>query len=227
MSVSKDRTIKLVDVKTMKEKRTYSGHDEDVLALAIQPGGSKFVTAGHEPRLRWWTLESESPTMQVGGHGGPVHQVSFSTDGKRLISAGGDSSVRLWNGESGIFLRSLPGPTDWQYAVALSGDGALAAAGGWDGVVRIWDSAQGKLRATLLQPPAEDGEHVEWLALAPSGYLNASSRLATLIRWHIGSLDVPRETAMSVLGRVDEVARSLRGEPVTAPSFPQPSARPH
>jgi len=227
LSVSKDRTIKLVDVKTMKEKRTYSGHDEDVLALAIQPSGSKFVTAGHEPRLRWWGLDSESPTMQVGGHGGPVHQVSFSANGKHLISAGGDSSVRLWNGESGIFVRSLPGPTDWQYAVALSGDGELAAAGGWDGVVRIWDTAQGKLRATLLQPPAEDGEHVEWLALAPSGYLTASSHLATLVRWRVGNLEVPRATAMSVFERVDEVARSLRGETVTAPSFAQPSARPH
>ena len=54
LSVSKDRSIKRIDVATLKEQRTYSEHNDDVLALAVHPGGTRFVTAGNEPQIRWW-----------------------------------------------------------------------------------------------------------------------------------------------------------------------------
>lgn len=222
LSVSKDRTIKRIDVKTLKERRTYSNHNEDVLAVAIQPGGTKFVTAGNEPQLRWWSLDDEKPAMRVGGHGGPVHQLVFSVNGKRLISAGGDSSVRIWDGATGVFQRVLPGPSEWQYAVALSDDARLAAGGGWDGVVRVWDVDSGQLRATLLQSPADSPGRLDWLALAPSGYLVVSPELGALVRWKVGGVEVPATVPMSVFLKPDEVARSLRGEPATAPTYSPP-----
>src|SRR5205085_2287330 len=88
LSVSKDRSVKRIDVATLKERRTYSDHNEDVLALAVHPSGARFVTAGNEPQIRWWGIDDEKPAMKVAGHSGPVHQLAFSGDGKRLISAG-------------------------------------------------------------------------------------------------------------------------------------------
>ncbi len=212
LSVSKDRSIKRIDLATLKEQRTYSDHNEDVLALAVQPGGSRFVTAGNEPQLRWWPLDAEKPAMRNGGHGGPVHQLAFSGDGKRLISAGGDASVRLWDGTSGIFLRTLPGPSEWQYAAALSADGRLAAAGGWDGLVRVWDADKGRLLATLLQPPGPDPSRPEWLAMAPGGHLAASPELLSLVRWRVGGTEVAPDRARTLFDKPEEVARSLSFE---------------
>lgn len=222
LSVSKDRTIKLIDAKTLKEKRTYSSHNEDVMALAVQPGGTKFVSSGLEPQLRWWGLDDEKPANRIGGHGGPVHQLAFSGNGKLLISAGGDSSVRLWNGTSGTLQRKLSGPTEWQYAVALSDDASLAAAGGWDGIVRVWDADSGKLRATLLQPPSSSPASVDWLALTPKGYLQASPELRDLVRWQVGGTDVDGAIPWTVFGQQEEVAHQLRGKPVAEPIFPSP-----
>jgi hypothetical protein len=224
LSVSKDRTIKLIDAKTLKERRTYSNHNEDVMALAVQPGGAKFVSSGIEPQLRWWGIDDEKPASRVNGHGGPVHQLAFSGNGKRLISAGGDSSVRVWDGASGTFQRSLPGPTEWQYAVALSDDAGLAAGGGWDGIVRLWDANSGQLRATLLQPPSPSPSTVDWMILTPSGYVQASPEIRELIRWRIGGAEVPGTIPMSVFGQPEQVARQLRGEPVTEPSFSGPKS---
>ncbi len=90
LTAGKDRTIKRVSTRTLKEERTYSGHDDDVLALAVHPDGKRFVSAGNEPQLRWWTFDADKPQARRGGHSGPVQQLAFSGDGRRLISAGGD-----------------------------------------------------------------------------------------------------------------------------------------
>lgn len=217
LSVSKDRSVKRIDAAKLKELRTYSGYNDDVLAVAVPPVGGRFVTAGNEPQLRWWRADGEAPEKRVGGHGGPVFQLAFSGDGSALISAGGDGSVRVWDGRTGAFRKSLPGPTEWQYAAALSADGSLAAGGGWDGLVRVWDAGAGKLRATLLQPPG-DGGAVEWLAVAPGGFVAASPGLSGLTRWRVGGAEVAAEAAARIFARPDALARSLRGETV-APEF--------
>jgi len=220
LSVAKDRSVKRIDAVKVKELRTYSDHEDDVLAVAVPPEGGRFVTAGNEPQLRWWSAGDEKPAKKVGGHGGPVHQLAFSGNGARLISAGGDGTVRLWDGRTGAFQKTLaaPGPSEWQYAAALSVDASLAAAGGWDGLVRVWDADSGALRATLMQPPGDDPAAVEWLAVAPSGYVAASPALARLTRWRVGGKEVSSEAAGPVFVRPDALAHALRGEPV-APAF--------
>ena len=219
LSASKDRGVKRIDVARLKEVRTYSDHDDDVLAVAVAPddGRGRFVTAGNEPQLRWWSRDSEKPNQKIGGHGGPVHQLAFSANGARLISASGDGSVRLWDGRTGAMQKSLPmgGPSDWQYSAALSADAALAAAGGWDGLVRVWDAHSGTLRATLLQPPGATPDSVEWLAVAPSGFVASSPGLASLTRWRVGGKEVADDAAARVFARPDDLAHALRGELVT------------
>ena len=62
----KDRTIKRINVRTLKEERTYSGHDEDVLAVAVHPDGKRFVSAGNEPQLRWWSVRGRQAAGAAG-----------------------------------------------------------------------------------------------------------------------------------------------------------------
>jgi WD40 repeat protein len=226
VSVSKDRSVKRIDVATLKEKRTYSDHNDDVLALAVHPGGAKIVSAGNEPQIRWWGLDEEKPAMKVGGHSGPVHQLAFSGDGKRLISAGADGGVPLWDGATGVLLKTLPGPTEWQYAAAISADGLLAAAGGWDGLVRVWDAEPARLHATLLQPPAAAPEldaggrgaashRIDWLIVVPSGHAAASERLAPLLRWQFAGKEkeAAGDVARALFLKPEEVAKALRSTP--------------
>jgi hypothetical protein len=211
LSVSKDRSIKRVDLAPLKERRTYSDHNDDVLTVAVHPGGKRFVTAGNEPQVRWWGLDDEKPAMKIGGHSGAVHQLAFSGDGKRLISAGADG-VRLWDGSTGASLRSLPGTTEWQYAAALSADGQRAAAGGWDGLVRIWDADAGKLQATLVHPPAAESAQADWLIVVPSGFAAASEPLVPLLRWNVGGKEADRSAARSLFLQPDEVAQAVQGK---------------
>jgi WD40 repeat protein len=224
--------IKRVSARTLKEERTYSGHKQEVLAVAMHPDGSRFVSAGDEPQIRWWTINGDAPFAQRGGHTGPVHQLIFSGDGRRLISAGGDGSVRIWDGGQGAAIRQLSGATDWQYAVAISDDARVAAASGWDGLVRLWDADTGKLRVILVQPltststvsPDTPSVPIEWFACCPSGQVAGSTKLLHAARWRAGgvSLDLKAVRAASV--RPELVARTMRGESVSSISFsPKPS----
>ena len=65
--MSKDRSVKRIDLATLEAVRTYSGHDEDVLALAVRPDGQGFVSAGNEPQLRWWDRDGDKPTKASAG----------------------------------------------------------------------------------------------------------------------------------------------------------------
>jgi WD40 repeat protein len=232
-SAGKDRTIKRINSRTHKEERTYSSHDDDVLAVAIRPDGRRFVSAGNEPQLQWWALDGDRPLARRGGHSGAVQQLVFSGDGRRLLSAGGDGSVRVWNGTSGEPIRSLPGARDWQYAVAISDDGRLAAAGGWDGLVRLWDADSGRLRATLVQPPTPSaGQDLDavpaapmWLAVSPGGHLAGSTGLIGQVSWRAGGVTLPAEAARRVCVSGESVGRALRGDPVSAVSFPPTPTR--
>ena len=59
LSAAKDRTIKRINSRTFKEERTYSEHNEEVLAVAAHPDGKRFVSAGAEPQIRWWSIDGD------------------------------------------------------------------------------------------------------------------------------------------------------------------------
>ena len=77
-----------------------------MLAVAVHPDGKRFVSAGNEPQIRWWTSTATSRRRGGAATPGPVHQLAFSGDGRRLISAGGDRTVRLWDGKTGEPIRA-------------------------------------------------------------------------------------------------------------------------
>ncbi len=207
LSCGKDRTIKRINTRTAKEERTYSEHNDEVLAVAAHPDGKRFVSSGGEPQLRWWTYDGDKSQSRRNGHSGSVHQLAFSGDGRWLISCGSDNTLRLWNGLTGEPAKQMPA-LDWQYAAAISDSGNLAAGGGCDGLVRLWNLPSGQLSATLLQPPGLDATanedplaRIDWLALTPGGHVAGSASLIKLLTWRAGGVVLPAAAASAACVR--------------------------
>jgi WD40 repeat protein len=206
-----------MDAATGKSLMTFSGMDEDVLAVAISPDGNKVVSAGHEPAIRWWNPQTAERLRVQGGHGVAVHELGFSNDGKLLASASADGTVRLWNGETGAAVKTLPLGTV-TYAVAISPDGRRVATGSFDGFVRLWEVPSGRHLVTLLSLPSVD-DQLAWLAMTPQGYTEVAEALKQRTQWRVGEQGVSADMVWNTLRQTELVLKAFRGEAVPPPIF--------
>ena len=215
-SVSKDRSVKLVETATGDSKFTFGGMDLDVIAVAASPDGKAIVSSGMESGIHWWNPQTGERVRVQAGHRGTVYELCFNRDGTVLASASGDATVQVWNGTSGASMKSIP-VGSLTYAVALSPDGKFVAAGSFDGMIRLFDTATGRLLVTLVSLSSQ-GEAADWLALTPEGYTAASPTLMTTGKWRMGAQNLATSDAVwKALYKPDVVAKAARGDTVPVP----------
>ncbi|MCI0462018.1 MAG: WD40 repeat domain-containing protein [Gemmataceae bacterium] len=155
--------------------------EREVRALAMSPDGKHVVSAGDDPAIQLWDVETGKASASLQGHTDWVLSLTFSADSKLLASGGHDGLVRLWDASAGKKLRDLPGlpmpppktPPEPSavLSLAFSPDGNLLAAGGSDGVVRLINPGDGKLVRELKGHTSA----VAGLAFHPGGKLLASA----------------------------------------------------
>ncbi len=191
-TASLDHNARRFDVNDGKVMRVFTGHSDGITALAINPKGDRIVTAGPEPELRWWNADTGDVASRQGGHGGPVNDIAFSKDGKLVASGSADHAVRLWDGNSTGGMRTLEGANDWIYATAISPDDKLVAGASADGITHIWDAQTGRLRISLAAwPPSGKSTLIEYAAITPEGYFDASPAWAARLRPQLAGTDTP------------------------------------
>jgi WD40 repeat protein len=140
-SGSEDRTIKLWDVATSRERRTLTGHTGAVRALAFSPDATTLASAGDDGSVRLWDVATGQGRASWKAHTGKVRALAFSGDGRQLASGGDDKSIKLWD-----LSRAPEGVAVLDYtagvlALAFAADGKLLASGGEDRMIRLWDPA--------------------------------------------------------------------------------------
>jgi mono/diheme cytochrome c family protein len=134
-----DRTVRVWDLATGKQRLRLEGHAEEVLAVAFSADSRLLLSAGADREVRLWGLGSGKELRRFRGHTDAVRAVAFSPDGRRALSAGADRTLRLWDVASGKELACLSGHSGAVHAAAFSPDGRLALSGGADHSVRLWD----------------------------------------------------------------------------------------
>ncbi|XOV92404.1 MAG: caspase family protein [Bacteroidota bacterium] len=102
------------NLKTGKPVRSYSGHEDQVLGMALSPDQTILATGGADQQIRvvnasndsiLWTREMDSP----------VFTLAFSPEGKHLISAHLAGRIILWDAITGHYIRDLDRVRDWYY----------------------------------------------------------------------------------------------------------------
>ncbi len=157
ISGSWDATLKLWDVASGREVRTYYGK-EKVSAIALSPDGQYVLSAdeGQRENLQLWDVTTGKKIRTFSGHEGgmeAITSVAFMPDGKRAVSAGGsDHILKLWDLESGDELRTYSTENNdmAQFtAVAISPDGKYLIAGSrYNGQVEMPDGTFANARST-------------------------------------------------------------------------------
>jgi WD40 repeat protein len=193
-SASKDKTVRLWDVKTAQPKATLQ-HTAEVTAVAFSPDGLTLATGSQDferkvvpggavtmplPGEVWlWDVNTGQHTGTLRGHTAAVTSVTFSPDGLTLASGSGDATVRLWDVTTRQSRAKLQEHGGEVTSLAFSPDGLTLASGSYDRKVRLWDVKTGKPKTVPLNG------HASWVrcvAFSPDGLTLASGSQDDTVR---------------------------------------------
>src|SRR5262249_39400794 len=153
-----DRSLRLWDLDTGRERRHFPEHKHWVMSVAFSADGRRCVSGGFDGGIRLWEVASGREVRGASGggllsrllsrsgaapyfegHGRAVTGIAFDPAGALLLSAGMDATLRLWDVRSGKEVRRLVGHKMGVTAAALSPEGKRALSSGLDHTLRLWD----------------------------------------------------------------------------------------
>ena len=122
----------------------FSGHFDEVLALAWSPDGTRISSGSFDNTVQIWDAKTGKRLLTYHGDSNPVLTVAWSPDGTRIASGGFDWRVHVWNSSTGKLLLIYHGHTDVVTSLAWSPDGTRIASGSFDTTVQVWNASNGK-----------------------------------------------------------------------------------
>ncbi len=205
---SEDNTLRLWDVATGKELRSFSGHTNFVSSVAFSPDGRFALSGSWDDTVRLWNVSTGKELRSFNGHTAFLEAVAFSPDGRLALSGGQDKTLKLWDVATGRELHSFSGHTSAVWSVVFSPDGRFALSGGGDATLRLWDVSTGE---ELRKFTGHTG-NVWSVAFSPDGHTAISGGAdKTMKLWDVatgqelrsfsGNTAVVRSLALSPNGR--------------------------
>ncbi len=127
-----DRTVRLWDLATNRERAILTGHTDNVMMVAFSPDSSLLATAGRDGSVRLWEVGTGRQRAILLGHAQPdrngrvppAFAVAFSSDGEVLATGGADETVRLWEVATGK-QRTVIQDTEAVRSLAITADGSF------------------------------------------------------------------------------------------------------
>ncbi|MGB0084462.1 MAG: caspase family protein [Rhodomicrobiaceae bacterium] len=189
LSGSEDNTLRLWEVGTGKELRSFNGHTGFVSAVAFSPDGRFALSGAWDDTVKLWNVATGQELRTFSGHTGFLEAVAFSPDGRFALSGGQDNKLKLWDIATGQELRTFSGHTGAVWSVAFSPDGRFILSGGADKLLKLWEADTGK----ELRSFAGHTGHVWSVSFFPDGRLALSgSGDKTLKIWDVATGEVVR-----------------------------------
>ena len=118
--------------------RTFVGHREAVLRVAVDSGGRWLATGSYDADLRLWDLRRPRLRQTLEGHTHQISDIVLDPTERRIATASHDGSIGLWNAADGSLLAKLETDSGAAFSVAFSPDGSHLAAGTHSGGVVLW-----------------------------------------------------------------------------------------
>lgn len=121
-----------------------NGHSEAVLSTAFSPDGKRLATGSGDTTVRFWDLNTCTPSQTMKVHKTWVLCVAWSPDAKYLVSGSKDGQVAVWNSEKADLKGLCKGHTKWITSVAwepahLQLPSRRFVTGSQDKSLRVWD----------------------------------------------------------------------------------------
>ena len=140
--------LKLLEVSSGKQMRTFGANSRYVKSVAFSPNGQYALSGSSQNSVKLWDIASGREIRTFEGHTECVNSVAFSPNGELALSGSGflnrDNTLRLWEINTGKLIRIFKGHTAEINSICFSSNGRYALSGGSDRSLKLWDVATGQ-----------------------------------------------------------------------------------
>ncbi len=169
-AVSTNYSVKLWDVVSRRELRTFHGHTNYIRSVAFHPNGKEIATGSFDRSVRVWDTTTGTEVRRLGAGNFFVSTVAYSPDGQWLAAGTFSYVVKVWEARTGKEKFELRGHLTPVWAVTFSPDSRLLASIG-DVTVRVWEMSSGNAVGVLEGHKAQ----LSGVAFSPNGNRLASA----------------------------------------------------
>ncbi len=191
-SLSYDQSLKVWEVASGREVKSYKMDADHVRAVAVSPDNYWVVSGDRGRGLKLWDVATGRKIQRFQGHDRQVNSLVFSPTGQLLASAGNDRRIKIWDVSSGRLLRQkrLHGKAIRQ--VIFSADGRQIISAGDDRKIIVSDARTLKKQAVLRGHQAA----VRAIAVSADGkYLLSAGADKLVLMWDLASRKIIRRFA--------------------------------
>jgi WD40 repeat protein len=177
VSVSRDRSMKLIEVATQRFVDNITSITPGALkgglaAVDRHPTKDELVVGGADGQPKLFRMyRPADKARQIGDDfnkirdfeplPGRVYAVEFNHDGSQIVAASSDSGkgeVRIYKTDNAALLAKYNVQQGGIYSATFNRDGSVIAAGGFDGKVLLIGAADGRLIKEFLPVPLGSGQ---------------------------------------------------------------------
>lgn len=184
---SKDKTIKLFDLRTKNSVRSFIGHKQEVCGLKWSPDLDILASGGNDNKVFLWSPSNESAMLRIDDHNAAVKALAWSTRKRGLLTTGGgtnDTTLKFWNVlmDKKFLKETWTGSQVCNVMFAKTVDEVVSTHGFEKNEIVVWDYKNLERKKTL------DGHlfRVLYLCMSPNGrFVCTGSGDETLKFWDV------------------------------------------
>ncbi len=133
-----DRTAQWFRLDGSGEHIRFSGHEDWVTGIAVDPQEKWVLTTSADKTARLWSADGKGDPVVFRGALGIVRAGAIRPNGSHVITGSDDRKIRLWKIDAATLEKELPGHTDIITNLSWSPDGAFFLSTSMDHSARIW-----------------------------------------------------------------------------------------
>ena len=155
-----DGVIKLWEVATGREVRSFGNLDAGITALAYSPVAPLALAGYRDGTIALWDATTGDHVRRYSDHGEQIQALAFSGDGSRIYSGDKGRNIIVWETSTAAPIRKIAGDRSKFYnreqlgydsyyptTISFSGDGSLAVINSMD--VQVWDTERARIITKL------------------------------------------------------------------------------
>ena len=160
-------TVRILDIKSGKERNRVRAHDGLVLDLTFSPDGQRLATSGETRagkqslgQIRTWNAANWQMVSEFSLQDGAAFSMAYSPDGETLALGSRKGTVSIWRTQDQQLVHSFPAHTQVVTWLCFSPDGQTLCTGSADTSSRIWPLSK-MLDAESLESSVSFGNRSE------------------------------------------------------------------